>query len=58
MPNDVANGSVDSVAVPDPIEHSGVRGTANPPSDDQLMMHSEASGDWGKWSAGVTIIHP
>ena len=24
----------------------GVRGTADPPSAGQLMMHSEASGDW------------
>ena len=46
VPNEVGNSYVDSVAVPDPIEHSGVRGTADPPSAGQLMMHSEASGDW------------
>ena len=34
------------MAVPIPIEHSGVRGTADPPSASQLMMHSEVSGDW------------
>ena len=42
----MGNSYVDGVAVPDPIEHSGVRGTADPPSVGQLMMHSEASGDW------------
>ena len=46
VPNDVGNCFVDSMAVPDLIEHSGVRGTADPPSDAQLMMHSEACGDW------------
>ena len=40
------NSSVDSVAVPNPIEHSGVRGIADPPSASQLMIHSEVSRDW------------
>ena len=44
--NEMSNSSVDIVTVPDPIEHSGVRGTADPPAATQLMMHSEASGDW------------
>ena len=46
VPNEVGNSSVDSEAVPQLIEHSGVRGSANPHSAGQLMMHSEASGDW------------
>ena len=45
VPIEVGNSSVDSVAVPNPIEHSGVRGTADPPSASQPMLHSEVSWD-------------
>ena len=46
VPIEVGNSSVDRVAVSHQIEHSGVRGTADPPSASKLMMHSEVSGDW------------
>ena len=46
VPIEVGNSSVDRVALSNLIEHSGVRGTADPPSASQLMMHSEVSGDW------------
>ena len=45
VPNEVGSSSVDSVAVPVPIEQLGVRGTADTPSTDQPMQHSETSGD-------------
>ena len=45
VPNEVGSSSVDSVAVPVLIEHSGGRGTADAPCTDQPMKHSEASGD-------------
>ena len=51
------NSYVDSVAVLDPIERSGVRGTADPPSAGQLMMHSEASGDWENGRQDHTSDH-
>ena len=46
MPNEVGCSYVDSVAVPEPMEHSGVRGTADSPCTGQLMKHSDTSGDW------------
>ena len=46
VPIEVGKSSVDRVAVSNLIEHSGVRGTVDPPSASQLMMHSEVSGDW------------
>ena len=45
VPNEVGSSSMDSVAVLVPIEHSGVRGTADTPSTGQPMKHSETSGD-------------
>ena len=46
VPNEGENSSVDCEAVPDLIEHSGVRVSADPHSAGQLIMHLEASGDW------------
>ena len=46
VPIEVGNSYVDRVAMSNPIEHSDVRGTADPPSASLLMMHSEVSGDW------------
>ena len=43
VPNEVGSSSVDSVPVP--IEHSGLRGTADMPSTGPPMKHSETSGD-------------
>ena len=54
VPIKVGHSSVDRVAVPNPIEHFGVRGTADPPSDSQLMLHLKISGD-GNWSAGPSV---
>ena len=42
----MGNSSVDIVTVLEQIEHSGVRGTADPPSAVQLMLNSEISRDW------------
>ena len=44
VPNEVGNSSADREAVLDLIEYSCVRGSADPHSAGQLMMHSEASG--------------
>ena len=46
LEHEVGHSSLDRVVVPNPIEHTGVRGTADPPSASQLMMHLEVSGDW------------
>ena len=56
----VTSSSADSVAVPVPIEHSGVRGTADTPSTGLPMKHSETSED-GRMvdrTMWVTVIHP
>ena len=42
----MGDSSVDRVAVPNPIDHSGVSEPADPHSASQPMMHSEVSGDW------------
>ena len=63
VPIEVGNSYVDRVTMSNPIELSGVRETADPPSDSQLLMHSEVSGDWeisrmvGR-TIRVTIVHP
>ena len=38
-PHGVGSSSEDSVTVPDLMEHSGARGTADPPSTGQLMLN-------------------